>query len=63
MGTIDAIIQSIKKYIPDHYYKLSEALEKEENETSAHIEKAYSEIQNISFDNGVLENVRNHCMP
>lgn len=55
VGTIDAIIQSIKKYIPDHYYKLSEALEKEENETSAHIEKAYSEIQNISFDNGVLE--------
>ncbi len=55
VGTMDAIIRNVKEYIPDHYHKLSEALEKEEPETSALIEKAYRQIQSISFDNGVLE--------
>jgi len=55
VGTMDAIIRNIKEYIPEHYNKLSEALEKEEIEASGLFEKAYREIQSISFDNGVLE--------
>lgn len=55
VGTIDAIITNIKKYIPAHYEKLSDALEKEEDEISASLEEAYRELQSISFDNGVLE--------
>ncbi|NLG88797.1 MAG: nucleotidyl transferase [Clostridiaceae bacterium] len=55
VGTMDAIIRNIKEYIPEHYDKLSDALEKEEDEASVLIEKAYHEIHSISFDNGVLE--------
>lgn len=55
VGTIDALIRSIKEHLPGHYHKLSDALEKEESEVTSGVEKAYSEIQNISFDNGVLE--------
>lgn len=55
VGTMDAIIRNIKEYIPEHYHKLSDALEKEEKEASVLVEKAYQEIQSISFDNGVLE--------
>jgi len=55
VGTMDAIIRNIKEYIPEHYEKLSDALGKEEDEVLASVEKAYHELQSISFDNGVLE--------
>jgi len=67
VGTMDAIIRNIKEYLPEHYHKLSDALGKEKDEAedeyeakdgaevSAPVEKAYREIQSISFDNGVLE--------
>ncbi len=55
VGTMDAIIRNIKEHIPEHYHKLSKALENEEDEVSDHFEKAYHELQNISFDHGVLE--------
>lgn len=55
VGTMDAIIRNIKEHIPEHYHKLSEALDKDENQASALFEKAYHDIQSISFDNGVLE--------
>ena len=55
VGTMDAIIRNIKEHIPEHYYKLAEALEREENEASDLFMQAYRELQNISFDNGVLE--------
>jgi mannose-1-phosphate guanylyltransferase len=62
-GTMDAIIRHIKEYIPEHYHKLSDALGKEEEEkeeggeqnVAELVEKAYRELQSISFDNGVLE--------
>ena len=54
-GTTDAILRSVKEHLPDHYVKLSEALENEEKGAPEAVEKAYSELQNISFDNGVLE--------
>ena len=44
-----------KEHLPEHYQKLSDALEQAENETSVLVENAYREIQSISFDNGVLE--------
>ncbi|HHW01043.1 MAG TPA: nucleotidyl transferase [Clostridiaceae bacterium] len=67
VGTMDAIIRNIKEYLPEHYHKLSNALRKEEDkaedeyeakngsEVSTSVEKAYRELQSISFDNGVLE--------
>jgi len=54
VGTMDAIIQSVKEHLNEHYVKLSEALDKDE-ESAEHIRNAYSELQSISFDNGVLE--------
>ncbi|NLM09571.1 MAG: nucleotidyl transferase [Clostridiaceae bacterium] len=55
VGTMDAIIRNVKEHLPEHYQKLSDALEQAENETSVLVENAYREIQSISFDNGVLE--------
>lgn len=56
VGSIEAILDSIKTFLPEHDIKISEAVKhvEEENGTS-YIENAYNEIQNISFDNGVLE--------
>jgi mannose-1-phosphate guanylyltransferase len=53
VGTLDSVIQRIAENIPEHYHRLAEALKKEED--SEQIGKAYSQLQNISFDNGVLE--------
>lgn len=61
VGSMDSIIRRIKEHIPDHYHKLSDALESDpgasENEEGIgeKVSKAYSELQNISFDNAVLE--------
>jgi mannose-1-phosphate guanylyltransferase len=55
VGTTDSILRKVKEFIPEHYIKLSGALAKEEDELDASVVKAYSELQNISFDNGVLE--------
>ncbi len=55
VGTMNAIIRSIKEHIPGHYEKLSGALEKGGDESSESFKKAYGEICSISFDNGVLE--------
>jgi mannose-1-phosphate guanylyltransferase len=55
VGTMDAILRNIKEHIPEHYHKLSDALREDEGEVFASIEKAYRELQSISFDNGVLE--------
>ncbi|NLX77786.1 MAG: nucleotidyl transferase [Clostridiaceae bacterium] len=55
VGTTDAIIRNVKEYLPAHYTKLSDALNKEDSGVSDAVERAYGEIQSISFDNGVLE--------
>lgn len=54
-GTMDSIIQRIKENIPEHYHKLSEALESNSDEAADLVGKAYNELHSISFDNGVLE--------
>lgn len=65
VGTMDAIVRGIKECIPDHYRLLSDALQEGGDGVpgcndssayiSAYIEKAYKEIQSVSFDIGVLE--------
>lgn len=55
-GSIDTIIQNVKTYLPDHYKKIAKALEHYGKESfNKYIDAAYNELQNISFDNGVLE--------
>lgn len=56
VGSIDAISRRIKTNLPDHFDRISEAVKHadEENSTIC-IERAYNEIQSVSFDNGVLE--------
>ncbi len=55
VGTMEAILRNVKEHLCDHYQKLSEALKEDESETSTSFEEAYCRLQNISFDNGVLE--------
>jgi mannose-1-phosphate guanylyltransferase len=59
-GHFNALIKGIKRFIPEHFNKISEALEhKDETEFHSIIEKTYSELEDISFDNGVLEKNKN----
>lgn len=56
VGSIEAISRRIKNNLPDHFNKISEAVKHTDEENSTiYIERAYNEIQSISFDNGVLE--------
>lgn len=56
VGNMNAIIKSVKTYLPDHFDKISEAVKHTDEEGgTTSIENAYNEIQNISFDKGVLE--------
>mgnify|MGYP000870970451 FL=1 len=55
VGSMESIIQKIKENIPEHYHKLSSALESGENDEGGLVGKAYGELQSISFDNAVLE--------
>ncbi len=56
VGNMNAIIKSIKTYLPDHFDKISEEVKHADEEGGTIcIENAYDEIQNISFDKGVLE--------
>lgn len=55
VGTTSAILRNVKEYLPGHYSKLSGALDRAGDETDEIIGEAYSELENISFDNGVLE--------
>lgn len=55
VGSMDSIIQKIKENIPEHYHKLSNALESGEYDEGELIRNAYGELHSISFDNAVLE--------
>jgi len=56
VGSMDAILSSIKTFLPEHESKISEAVRHTDTEDgTTYIDNAYNEIQNISFDNGVLE--------
>lgn len=55
-GSMDAICESIKTYLPDHNERLSEAISHvEDKDGNNYIQDAYNKIQNVSFDKGVLE--------
>ncbi|HEX2926654.1 MAG TPA: mannose-1-phosphate guanylyltransferase [Ruminiclostridium sp.] len=55
-GRIGTITENIRTYLPEHYKNFTEALSHygEEN-FNTYIADAYNKLQNISFDNGVLE--------
>lgn len=55
-GRTDTITGSIRALLPDHYEKLSQAIEHLNEESfNKYVDDAYNELQSISFDNGVLE--------
>ena len=57
IGTMDSILNNVRCFLPDLYYKLSEAVNNlaDEPQKDSALEKAFLEIENISFDSGVLE--------
>ncbi|MDF2987366.1 MAG: Nucleotidyl transferase [Eubacterium sp.] len=58
VGSIDAILDSIKKFLPEHDLKIGEAVRRSRRFSSnRYMDDAYNKIQNISFDNGVLEKI------
>jgi len=62
-GNMNTLAESIKSFLPDHFKKLSEAVKQETQEDlNTHIENAYNELQNTSFDKGVLEKSKNICV-
>jgi mannose-1-phosphate guanylyltransferase len=57
---MDIIIDNIKLFLTDHYNKILEAVDHlEETDFNIYLDKAYDEIQNESFDKGVLEKSKN----
>lgn len=55
-GDTDVIIDNIRSYLPKHYNKLNEALDHADDpDFNTYIDKAYHEMDDISFDTGVLE--------
>lgn len=55
-GDMDAIIDNTRLFLPEHYNKISEAVNHiDEEDFNIYIENAYDEIKDISFDKGVLE--------
>ena len=56
LGNMDTIIGNIKLFLPEHFIKISEALNHiGGTDFEKYIEKAFDEIRDISFDKGVLE--------
>ncbi|OPX42410.1 alginate biosynthesis protein AlgA [Ruminiclostridium hungatei] len=56
VGSMDAIMNSVKKYLPEHDENISHAVKHSKLPTgNRYLNDAYNKIQNISFDNGVLE--------
>jgi mannose-1-phosphate guanylyltransferase len=56
LGSMDAIIESTKVFLPGHFRAISAAVKQiDGQELNSFIDKAYDEIPAISFDKGVLE--------
>lgn len=56
LGDMDVLIKQIKLFLPNHYDKLLEAVLKQNTDYfNYYIEKAYQDVENVSFDVGVLE--------
>jgi mannose-1-phosphate guanylyltransferase len=55
-GHLHVLVKGIRQFIPDHFEKISEALAHEdEADFPSLIETAFNELNDISFDHGVLE--------
>jgi mannose-1-phosphate guanylyltransferase len=55
-GTLDSILNNVESFLPGLFHRLSGAVRlTDEAEKSAALEKAYREIDAVSFDRGVLE--------
>ncbi len=58
VGSMDAIISSIKKFLPGHDSNIGEAVRRSRRISgNRYLDDAYNKIQNVSFDNGVLEKI------
>lgn len=56
VGSMEAISKNVKTFLPDHERKLMEAISHiDDKDGNSYIQDAYNEIQNVSFDKGVLE--------
>lgn len=56
LGRIDAIIENMKLFLPDHIKEISLALKQVDGQDQiSAVENAYDKIPSISFDKGVLE--------
>lgn len=56
IGTIDSILNNVKNFLPGLFHKLSEAVNLPGGSgNDVALKKAFQEIDNISFDHGVLE--------
>jgi mannose-1-phosphate guanylyltransferase len=55
-GTLDSILNNVESFLPGLFHRLSGAVRlTDEAEKAAALEKAYREIDAVSFDRGVLE--------
>ncbi len=58
VGSLDSIIGSIRKFLPEHDRNISWAVgNSNRSNGNRYLDEAYNKIQNISFDNGVLEKI------
>jgi mannose-1-phosphate guanylyltransferase len=61
-GQMGVLLDEMRQHIPGHFRELSEALTKQDDTDFEHvIEEAYRKLDDISFDNGVLEKT-NHLL-
>jgi mannose-1-phosphate guanylyltransferase len=56
VGSLDAIINSVRRFLPDHDLNIGNAVKNRDTfNSNSYLDDAYNKIQNVSFDNGVLE--------
>lgn len=56
VGSLDAIIDSVRKFLPEHDRNIGDAVKSSKrSDSNRNIDAAYNKLRNISFDNGVLE--------
>ena len=63
VGRLESILDNVERFLPGLYKELSDAVNNTDGaSTAASLEKAYSAIEDISFDKGVLEKCNNLCV-
>lgn len=59
LGIADVIVKNVETYLPEHFIPLSAAIRHiDETDYQERIKEAYSQLENISFDYGVLEKAK-----